>query len=617
MSIKVLREKARKGESLDQEESLSVFCIIHQETPANYYLKSSYIPICENCSQSTNLPYKSLKYPKIEKKFFNLFKDFESKLCKQRKKSLIPLSFSSLIKSCIWLSCLSSGPTCSFHPLSQSKFIDSNLTCYCELCISTSGNLDTNSLKNLDNIEETGQFILDLAKNKAKETRCMNTYMIKQTVIKNQHGPKDKFSMMLLLLETQDLLRKAEVFNVDRCVKCVKSTSFGQKLGIVLDCGHVMCFSCINSEFNDYCPVDYKETKYSEFEYSEFRHKYKCHAEHMISDNCLNRLDCFHYSCKQHLSEPYCLECGFQLNTLEKNRKERSIEDYNNFINFTCHAHRKKITRFQLFPLRLCCDSCSYDEGSTIEIDTKTEISYEIKNILLKNLMNIKNIHIIKELEQIYQENFLKLASCLQLLSIYKLQLFLEIKKVFLGLSVLKSSSYCYFFEKLYPKPKSDTKKSLELTEKSDFSIELIPVNDLILTSLIIADQFIIIPSFNCPVIINQVTLKVFDKKSGLEQQNKSLLAYLDEESELKENIREYVLSNSIYLTHINRYEITFNLNQGKYFNGAPFSRLKQNLFSLLKFSGKTNARKINSAGPLVGFGIFEFSVLTKPSKFI
>ena len=620
MSIKALREKARNGEVIDQEEFLRVFCIVHQEIPASYYLKSSFAPICESCTQATDSPYSPLSYLDIETTFFSLFHQFKSKLCKQRKKSLIPSSFSSLLKSCIWLNSLSSGPTCSFHPLNLSKFIDSNLTCYCDLCTSSSRNLDINTLKNLENIEETGHFILDLAKNKAKETRFMNTYMIGQIVIKNQHGPKDRHSLMLLLLEAQDLFRKAEIFNIDRCIKCVRSTSVGNKLGIVLNCGHVMCFGCISSDFSEYCPVDYKETKYSEFENLKFRdkhkYKYKCHEGHMISDNSVIRLNCLHYSCKPHSLETCCLECGFEEKLFPSSRKERNIEDYNNFISFICHSHRKQITKLQIFPMSLCCDSCIYDQSCTLEINKKLVNSNKIQSIFLERLMNIKQIQSIEELKHFYQENFLKLAPCLQLLPIYKLQLFDEVKKVFLGLSVLKSTFFLYFFKELYPKQGSES-KALALTEISEFSIELIPKNDLILTSLIIADQYIIIPSFNSPIIINQVSVKVFDKKSGIEKQNISFAAYLEEDVELRKNVREYVLGKSIYLTHINRYEISFSLNQGKYFSVAPFSRLKQDLFSFLKFSGKINGRAINFAGPLVGFGIFDLSTLTKPSKFI
>jgi hypothetical protein len=274
------------------------------------------------------------------------------------------------------------------------------------------------------------------------------------------------------------------------------------------------------------------------------------------------------------------------------------------------------VTKVQLFPLELQCNSCISNEKVSFEISENKKFDNFLMQKIYYHALCPEQWQNLSIFSNLYQENLLKLAVCLGIVSMKSRQLFLALIRSFQGNHQVDSNVFLKFFNKLYPSL-SDSSRELILEEMTEFYIHLVPRNDLILTSLIIADQFIALPVFNLPVVLDEVEVKAVKKEDGTVLSVVRLLAYCEvselnsDNSKLLKNSRVYILSKSLYMTDKNRYEITVKLNKGRYFHGVPFSRNKEKYFSEIKFGKiRQTSKKLSFAGPIVGLGLFDFSML-------
>ena len=581
-----------------------VLCFKHPKIQAEYYFESTFQPACSKCKKRQDVRLCRIQYKTIENEFFLLYKKCEKIICKDRKKALVSYNTSDLLQACSWLKQIHSGPICKTHPFNFSICLDPDLNTYCSIC--------ENSVPfkfYFTEVQKVVEIILEAAKNKSRNSKheTLNTFMIKMVWISSRTFSRKDSEVNLMILETRDLLADKE-YEVIRCVNCLKSISCGSKQGIPLECGHVFCFSCAFSPDYDKCPLDYIPAKYSEYLDGYQASMNECHALHYLGQMTAFKLPCFHYSCQEHLALESCLICGFEFRLWPSKPKESTRhKKLDEFLMVRCLAHNLKISCFKVFPAGFYCEKCSKVEDS-VPICGNLNMVFN----LFDSLYSVALERMLNKDFQITNLNFWKIETFLKVACNQKKFVFLGIIETYFNYCRLHPTKQILFFNELLPSIRSTT-KYLKIPSKSEIKIKIIPNQELIISSLLIANQYFLIPEYSFPAIINFITIKRFSKNENLQDRKPmKLLVYFDESLEVNQKqYREFFLSNSVFISVNYWYEVSFEINPGEYFFGKPFSMTKNKEFSL-EFENKKEVNELvgRFGGPFIGIGIFQLSSL-------
>lgn len=560
-------------------------CQDHSDEPHTKFCEKTLTPLCR-----TQIPFISastLTYSSIQNIFQNLACSTFKTLCYERKRNLITYTFPDLIKSCQWMNQIITNLTCSKHPTSFSEEIDSKMTTYCNQC-------KENDLISLHNIENTADFVINIARDYAKVSspKSLNKFIIQSVNFHKRPRISHLNDLNLLILETRDLINKVE-FEVLRCVFCAKKVSFGKMTAIMNHCGHLICFSCYFNSYTGRCPIDDNVVQPLEYFDHDFINFPECHGFHFFSGEQVFKLPCFHYSCLKHLVNNYCCVCGFGFDVFNKYKPERVSTTGSHMLDFLkvmCINHPD--TEAELFCMELNDLRCSKCENYShiykyVKIPINPKERFNFFNTTLDKLnTKISQLDIEVDLVMVKTYNYLKILSMQKKFNYFKVLDIIQNR----GFIISRKEMILFEASQEY---KHMLNQNYYLDENTCLSFTLNSMKDMILSGFILNNKILTPTNFGSDFAL--ITTVQFLTEDG--KKDSRHIRYAKNDIEPPNNIQpicsRHYFNNSIYLRGDTSTHFFLYLNPGCYYLSKSFSKRRFGDVSITKYKKvKSNVKK-------------------------
>lgn len=582
-------------------------CFFHPNIKASFFT-SNFVPFCSECRPKQR-DYQELSYSKVSHQFFDLFKSVFKTLCKDRRQKLVTYSTEDMLKACKWMQQISNGISCSVHPGAVSEFITEDLEGVCRSCLNNkSDNIS------LSNISQASQYILDIIKKDSVKIDpfYLNKYTINMLKFNSHTQIKTAQDLNLLILEFQEL--KKNKYLTARCVACLVKLTEGWRKGVMLKCGHSLCFKCLFDKSISNCPIDNEEPDAKEFIPNKNQSKFVlCNAEHTYGTGNIYKLPCFHHSCETHYKLGHCFQCGFRFDRWPVLSKvSKSFIELQKFYDIKCLLHNKNVNRIKLRPLELYCEKCEVIEEQKGKLDTYSKhlvlehIMDRINESMMEKIKTIKSYdldcEVIKLFSYIGIKNYNCRSYCIALLNIMFDQLEkIKTKKYFLATEALEV--------RLWPKKKFFISQNFSV--KLKFSLN----SDIILSGLILSTFYFpyTLPFINIKIPPISATINIYNEDSDQIQDAKHIQSFCSHPKKLKAGEKElysklfiYNFSRSVYMQSSKMsYELIVNLQPGYYYFSKAMSKQKISFMNYLKNKKNLNSNELvvdgSISSPLFG----------------
>lgn len=562
------------------ESFFFVNCFFHKESKAEVYEEINFVPLCEQCEakyQPLNL--KPLDYLEIQSQFFNLFNDLSKILNSDIKRGLMSESFSDLIKSTQFLIQVKNGPFCKYHPWNLGEFWTENWEIICEDCKM----VDKISLQ--DSFDQVKDSISDLIK--YKDSFKLSKFLIQSLKIMEGSNVRESKTKNLFILEALEWKNGDKRYL--RCVSCVKNLTVGLRKGIKLDCGHLMCFNCVQVVNVKNCPIENNLVSCSEYLEELPNDIPICHYMHKLDpQGSIFKLQCFHYSCGNHLNIKYCRLCGFDFQSFTLSPKpSKKLSNLIEYLSLACPIHNLPISSFSAKTQFFYCNNCNIPESN---------ISSQVLPVCNSNSSFITSI-----LHKLFENTLTSIQSSSQSLKRFE-YLSTKIMKIFDYSSILRNQILLNLIQCLrviisdiklfnYEFPSKDLKifknasfHSFEATDETSLVLSITPISDIIITHSMLNPSFFQIESLPVRLLVDEVQVKVFDSNKNeiieLGFESKIVITSLDNEKVLVKHLPVYACAGLNYV-------IIFKILPGvQALISKMYSKNKVGVFDMKKYWG-------------------------------